>query len=274
MSLFDKLAAAEEDFFSSEFLSPVIAGQQIRVRIAGVVMNLDVQPKKFQGWGIFRCVKNHKAKFLRAPTLAQKRQYLDLYPKFSLVVCRAGEQFFGVPSNSGDSRYRIQGQVPIHLPEEIRLFDTVDVCWDGINFWYDQQSSFRSVKFASELRDLLVAETEPSKVDISGMTPEEKLAYRLAFDAEVESKRDKKEDLLRAAVTRAGGVFRGYVDRGNTYTVEISVDGHNYHPVVDSKTLQAVNAGICLSGTDRVFDLQSLVTVYREGQNRQRIVRV
>lgn len=272
-SLFDRLAAEEEHFFSSQFMCPVLAGQSVRVRIAGIILNLKVQPKKFQGWGVFRCIKQHTAKFVKEPTLSQRQEYLNLFPKFSLVVCRNVEgNFFGVPAVSS-SNYKVKGQVPISLPEEIRLFDTVDVRWDGVNFWFEGQSSFRTSKIASELRDLLVLETNPDKVDISGMTQEERLAYRLAFDAEVEAKRDKKEDRLKDAVTRAGGVFHGYVERGNTYTIEMSVDGERFHPVVNSDTLQVSNAGICLSGTDNMFDLQSLVTVFREGQGRSLIVR-
>jgi len=272
-SLFDKLAAEEEAFFSSQFMCPVLAGQLVRVRIAGIILTLKVSPKKFQGWGVFRCVKQQTAKFVKEPTLAQKQEYLDLFPKFSLVVCRhTDEGFFGVPA-ANSSNYRIKGQVPISLPEEIRLFDTIDVRWDGVNFWYEGQSSFRGPKIASELRDLLVLETLPDSADISGMTQEERLAYRLAYDAEIESKKDKKEERLREAVTKAGGIFHGYVERGNTFTVEMTVDGEKYHPTVSTDTLQVANAGICLSGTDRTFDLQSLVTVFREGQNRHRIVR-
>ncbi len=272
-NLFDRLAAEEEAFFASQFMCPVLAGQKVRIRIAGIILNLNVQPKKFQGWGVFRCVKQHTAKFVKEPTLAQKQEYLNLFPKFSLVVCRLGDVTFGLPAGNISSNYKIKGQVPISLPEEVRLFDTIDVRWDGVNFWYEGQSSFRGSKIANELRDLLVLETAPDKVDISGMTQEERLAYRLAFDAEIESKRDKKEDRLRDAVTRAGGVFHGYVERGNTYTVEMSVDGEKFHPVVNSDTLQVSNAGICLSGTDKTFDLQSLVSVFREGQGRSLIVR-
>lgn len=272
-SLFDKLAAEESAFYSSEFLSPVLKGNQVRVRISGIVVNFTVQPKKFEGWGVFKILKQKTAKFLRAPTLMQKREYLNLYEKFSLIVVHQGDILFGVSANQGDGRIRIQGQVPISLAEETRLFDTVDVRWDGVNFWYDSHSNFRSPKMASSLRDLLVAEVEPNKVEVSGMTQEERTAYRIAYDLEVESKKDRKEERLKEAVVRAGGVFHGYVERGNTYTVEISVDGQRYHPVVDSKTLQGVTAGICLSGGDRVFDLQSLVGVFREGQARSLIHR-
>jgi hypothetical protein len=273
ISLFDKLAAEESAFYASEFLSPVLKGCSVRVRISGIIVNFTVQPKKFEGWGIFRILKQKTAKFLREPTLAQKREYFNLYEKFSLIIVRQGDTLAGIAANSGDGRIRIQGQVPISLANETRLFDTVDVRWDGVNFWYDSHSNFRSPMMASTLRDLLVAEVAPSKLDVSGMTQEERTAYRIAYDSEVESKKDRKEERLRDAVVRAGGVFHGYVERGNTYTVEISVDGERYHPVVDTKTLQGVSAGICLSGGDAVFDLQSLVGVFREGQSRSLIHR-
>lgn len=273
-SLFDKLAAEEEAFFSSDFLSPVLQGQPVRVRIAGIIVNFEVRPKKFEGWGVFRSVEQKTAKFIRHASMTQRQQYLDLFPRVSLiVVSQTDDGLFGIPANQGDGRIRVQGYAPISLATETRVFDTVDVRWDGEHFWYDRHANFRSSKFAIEMRDLLTAETDPKDVQISGITPEERRAYQFAFDLEVEAKKDRKEERLKAAVERAGGTYHSYVERGNTFTVEISVDGRKYHPVVDSNTLRAASAGICLSGGDRDFDLQSLVTVYREGQNRHRIHR-
>ena len=54
-SLINKLAAEEKAFMDSEVLAPVVRGLPIRVRIAGVVMVMNVsQPRDFQGWGIFK----------------------------------------------------------------------------------------------------------------------------------------------------------------------------------------------------------------------------
>jgi hypothetical protein len=86
--LFDKLAAEEEKFFNSEFLCPVQKGSKVRVRISGVTVELTVKPKKFEGWGVFISADQNSARLVRDATLAQKQEYLKLYPKFSLLICR------------------------------------------------------------------------------------------------------------------------------------------------------------------------------------------
>ncbi len=277
--LFDKLAAEEENFFGSEFLCPVRKGQKVRVRIAGITVELTVKPKKFEGWGIFTSVDQNSARLVRDATLAQKKEYLNLYPKFSLVICRQGGSIGGISANQSDTRFTLQGQVPIALSEETRLFDTVDVRYDGQHFWYDQHSRFRSARIATHLRESFVEETKPEDITISGMTQEEKYAYALAFDIEIESKKDRKEDRLKRALERGGAKLRSYMERGNTYTVEFTVDGVRHRSTVDAETLQVASAGICLTdhrtgkAHDSDFDLTSLVGVIREGENRNLIHR-
>ena len=52
------------------------------------------------------------------------------------------------------------------------------------------------------------------------------------------------------------------------------LNGSPHRSVVKKDNLAVESAGICLAGTDRNFDLQSLVCVIRTGQNQRRIVRV
>lgn len=271
--LFAKLAAQEQEFFNTEFFSPVLRGRPVRVKIAGVIVTLKVQPKGFEGWGVFESKDKKTAWFVREPNMIQRQQYLDLYPRFSFVVCRQGRQTYGIPANK-DNRLVIQGQVPIALPQEVRLFDTIDVRFDGENFWYDRHSSHRTPRIAAQLRDLFAEETDPEMAILGGMTVEERLCYQIAFDQEIEAKKDRKEERLRRALERGGAVLRSYVERGTTYTVEFTVDGERHRSVVDSETLRVSSAGICLSGGDRNFDLQSLVGVIREGHDRHLIYRV
>ena len=278
--LFEKLAAEEEKFFGSEFLSPVLKGGKVRVRISGITVELNVRPKNFEGWGIFLCEDQKSARRVREATMTQKREYLNLYPRFSLVVCQRGDRTMGLPANQSDTRFVLQGQVPVSLPEEVQLFETIDVRYDGENFWFDQHSNFRSPRIATHLREMFSEETKPEDITISGMTQEEKYAYALAFDIEVESKKDRKEERLKRALERGGAVLRSYVERGNNYTVEFTVDGQRHRSTVDVETLQVASAGICLTdhrtgrAHDSDFDLQSLVGVIREGHNRRLIYRV
>lgn len=271
--LFAKLAAQEEQFFESKFLSPVLRGQPIRVRIAGITLMLKVHPLNFEGWGIFESRNQKIAHRVDVPSMAERHRYLALYPKFEMVVCRQ-DQVYGILANQSDSRVSIDGLVPILLPNEVRVFDTVDVRWDGHNFWYDSHSTSRSPRIAVQLRDWMADEMKPEKLELSGMTPQERLAYNIAYDFEIESKKDHKEDRLKLALQRGGAVLRSYVERGNTYTVEYTVGGERHCSTVDSETLRVASAGICLSGGDRAFDLQSLVGVIREGHERRLIYRM
>lgn len=278
-SLFDKLAAAEEEFFGSRFLSPVLRGQPIKVRIEGIVMDLKVRPKDFEGWGIFGMYGKKTARFIEEPNMRQKAEYLNLFPRFSLIVCQRNDDGVrGILANRADTRINVQGQIPVALPVEVQMFDSVDVRFDGSTFWFEAKSTHRSPRIGQAMRDGLIAETEPNDLNIEGSTFEERLAYAIGFDHEIESKKDRKEDRLKKALERGGATLRSYIERGNTYTVEFDVDGRRVRSVVDSETLSVTNAGICLTdhntgrAYDTEFDLQSLVGVIREGQNRGRLV--
>jgi len=268
--IFNKLAAEEEKFFNTEFLSPVLRGRPVRVRIAGVVVTLRVRPRNFEGWGIFQAIDQKSARFRREPTLSERREYLDLYPRFAMIVCQRGDRVLAITANQADTRVKIEGQVPILLPEEVQIFDTIDVRFDGANFWFDGTSSFRSPRIATTLRDMLSEEAEPKEIKVTGASKEERLAYLIVHTRDIESKKDREEERIKSALERGGATYRSYVERSGTYTIEYEVDGRRHRSTVDRDTLEVSSAGICLDGQDRRFDLQSLVGVMRESEERNR----
>jgi hypothetical protein len=79
---------------------------------------------------------------------------------------------------------------------------------------------------------------------------------------------------LRGALEHAGAELKNYVERHDVYTVTYEVDGQWHVSAVAKKDLSVQVAGICLSGEDQNFDLQSLVGVIREAQGGGRLVRV
>ena len=278
--LFQKLAEQESEFFSSQFLSPVLSGKGIRVRIAKIILNFDVaEPKDFQGWGVFKPLSNKLARFIRNPNMTEKRSYLDLFPSIRLILCRRNnDQWFGVPANQADNRFVIKGLVPVHLTEEVQLFEAVLVRFDGMICWFDGVDSKHSLKNSAYLRESLQKLLEPDKLELPGLTLEERDAYLMAYGpaiaADAEAKKDRQEERIKAALQRAGASYQSYIERGDTYTIEYSVGREKHRSVVSKENLQVQSAGICLSGGDRNFDLQSLVGVIREGQRRRAIVRV
>lgn len=280
--LFAELEAEEKGFLNSEFLSPVVKGQKIRVRIAGIVMSMLIDnPKDFQGWGVFKPTNYKSAYFLREPSMKERSEYLNLFPAFRFVLCgRDEDSWYGIQANGSDKRFVFKGLVPVRLVDEGQMFETVIARFDGQNVWFEERDSKHPFKNAVVLRDNLTKLNEPDKVELTGWTKEEKEAYNYALISELEKQKETDEDRIKKALKRAGAEYRGYIERHNTFTVEMSVDGQTYRPVIDKKTLSVQSAGICLVdhrtgiAHDSDFDLQSLVSVYREGQNDRAIYRL
>jgi hypothetical protein len=275
----DRLAAAEARAFASEFLAPVLRGGTVRLRIAGVVCRLKAIPADFEGWGVFRPSSPVAAALVRPARLAERRQYLDLLPMLRLITCEHNDnQWLAIPASQADPRFRFEGLIPVRLIEEAQLFEVIQSRFDGAQCWYDGPDPRRDPAAAAYLREALGAMVEPQHLSRPGLTAEERTAYALNYvprlQAEIDARRDRVEDRLREALAHAGAELKDYLERDDTYRVTYEVDGQRHVSVVDQNDLSVQVAGICLSGEDRHFDLQSLVGVLREAHQGGQVVRV
>jgi hypothetical protein len=274
-----RLAAAEERFLASEFLAPVIRGGQVQVRIAGVICTLRIRPAGFEGWGVFRPTSHSDAALVRQPKLAERQRYLELFPLVRLILAGTREeQWFALPAHRADSRFQIEGMIPVRLVEEAQLFEVVEARFDGTQFWYAGPDSRWDAATATYLRHELAQLTLPENLKRSGLTAEERAAYELnywpRYEATEEARQSREERRLRSALGHAGAELKDYVERQDVYTVTYEVDGQRHVSAVSKNDLSVQVAGICLSGEDQNFDLQSLVGVIREAQGGAGLVRV
>jgi hypothetical protein len=275
----NKLAAAEERFLASEFLSPVVRGGQVQVRIAGVVCTLRIQPADFQGWGVFRPASYSEAALVRLAKMAERARYLELFPLVRLILtAKQGDDWLALPAHQSDTRFKIDGLIPVRLVEDAGVFEVVETRFDGTNFWYDGADSRWDPAMASYLRQQLDLVTPPEKLQRPGLTAEERTAYAIGYlpryEASEEGRRSREEQRLRGALAHAGAELKQYVERDDVYTVTYEVDGQRHVSAVSKKDLSVQVAGICLSGEDEKFDLHSLVGVIREGHGGAGLVRV
>jgi hypothetical protein len=277
--ILDRLAAAEEQFLASEFLAPVPRGGRVEARIAGVVCGLTIAPAEFAGWGIFQATSPTTARLVRRARLAECRRYLDLFPLLRLILCRrAGDCWVALPAHQADSRFHIQGTVPVYLVDEAQTFDVIRSRFDGARCWFDGLDACRDPGSAAYLRAALSGMVPPEQLSRPGLTAEERTAYTCNYlprlEAETRARQDRAEARLRAALGHAGAELHGYLEREDCYRVEYVVDGERQVSVVRKGDLSVQAAGICLSGQDGQFDLQSLVGVVREGLHEGELVRV
>jgi hypothetical protein len=275
----DRLAAAEARFLAGQFLAPVPHGGQVQVRLAGIICELCVEPANFEGWGVFKPLTHSLARLVRPATLAERQRYLRLFPLLRLILCRhEGDQWLATPAHQADSRFRIEGTISVRLVEEAQLFEVIETRFDGGQCWFERLDPRRDPAAAAYLRRSLQDMVEPDQLHRPGLTAEERTAYALNYwprlQAELEAARDRTEERLREALAHAGAEYQGYLEREDTYRVEYTVNGERQLSVVNKHDLSVQVAGICLSGEDEQFDLQSLVGVIREGQGQGGILAV
>jgi hypothetical protein len=299
--LLNKMESAEQAFLETEFMAPVLPGGQVRVRIAGLVCSLQVTGRPEPGWAILKPESMDRARIIAQPSLRQVRDYLALFPAVRLLlVARVGRPWLALPAYRGDRRFQIEGLVRVRLVVGAEPFQRVVGRFDGTQFWFQEVDRRRSPAIAAYLREELDVGTAPEDLHKPTLTAEEREAYQLAQrgieaiqradeqrhparaprpDQEREPliekiHRDRVEKRLAKALAHGGAELASYIEREDVYTVAYTVDGQPYRSTVSKDDLTVLSAGICLSGGDRAFDLQSLVGVLREGASGRRLVRV
>jgi hypothetical protein len=162
--------------------------------------------------------------------------------------------------------------VPIDGIDEAEMFDTVLARFDGSRFWFDQIDPAGDPSIAAYLRESIVAMVDPRRIDRRGLTPEQRLAYAAnhaeRLRAQLANTRATGEYRLRQAVEHAGAKLRDFSEVRDVYRVSYVVDGHRHTSVIRKNDLSVQSAGICLSGEDMKFDLASLVSILRAGQQQ------
>lgn len=265
-NLFNKLAAAEQQFFSGEILSPVYKCP-ILVKIEGVITTLKTDR---DGWGVFTTADGKNATFKREPTIRERDSYLSLFPQLSFMVVALGDVLQGIQVSN--SNITLNGITPIFLPDTVEQFDVIFCRFTGRQLWFESINRRYPRRIISELKDALEKNVVPKNVSVSGISEKERTAYQILYNNKVKGLMENDEFRFKDAVYRGGGEFLSYRKQGESYRVSYSVDGERYTSTFD-KNMMTQSAGICLNGTDGRYDVQSLIGVIREGQDNGLIYR-
>jgi hypothetical protein len=277
--LLNRLAAAEENLRSRRFLAPCVRGGQVRTSVAGLLYTFQPRPRDFEGWGIFRPVGEREAEVVEEAGLARVTEYLSLFPsaRLRLGYQLRGGTWIAYPANESDVRQRFPSQevrpVPVHLVTDGHEFEQVVARHLGGSWWFEELDRRAPPQEAESLREAWRSGVVPEELKLKGLTPEMRACYSLVFRRgtlgrerrlrkEQRRRGSMDEARLRGALRFGGGELRDFRDRGDYWLVEWATRGGGLHTSAIAKhDLTVISAGICLSGEDQKFDLQSLVGV-------------
>lgn len=265
--ILNQLATQAGKLLDTQFLAPCVRGGQVRTRIGGMIYTFKPQLRNFEGWAIFQPVDEKIAAVVDEPSLPQLTEYLQwLVPiRLQLAHVLQGQTWLAYPINESDAKQRtgFAKPVPVHLVTEGSQFEQVIARWDGHSWWFEEIDRRADPLAAEELRAALKKLNFPQEVGFKGITPEMRTVYELVirnlkdFDPKV-----LEERRLQRALNMGGGELQNFRDRDDYWLVEwTSRTGERHSSAIAKHDLTVMSAGICLSGEDTNFDLQSLVGV-------------
>ncbi|MBE9041800.1 hypothetical protein IQ235_13520, partial [Oscillatoriales cyanobacterium LEGE 11467] len=247
---------------------PCIPGGSVRTRVAGLVRTFAPQPADFEGWGIFQPRNDRDAELIEEADFIQISEYLQQFPAVRLWLAYRlrGQTWLAYPANESDVRQRtgVAKPVPVYLVSEGEAFESAIARWDGSNWWFEEIDRRIDPMISEQLREELKGGTLPEALNFKGMTPEMKTTYDLVSQRiwTPQKQQQREERRLRAALEVGGGQLHEFRDREDFWLVEwTTADGEHHTSAIAKADLTVMSAGICLSGEDRNFDLQSLVGV-------------
>lgn len=268
--LINKIAWEEKQLQNNQFLAPCVQGGKVRTKVAGMVYTFIPNPRNFEGWGIFQAVNDKNAKVIAEADLPQISEYLQHFPQVRLWLAYALKQqtWLAYPINEADMKQRT-GQIkpiPVYLVNDGANFEPIVARWDGFSFWFEEVDRRADPMPTEYLREGLNKLLSPAEIRFKGMTPEMHTVYQLAvsqtkeFQAKIQQVSDEKR--LQNALKMGGGELQSFRDRQDHWIIEwTTAEGDRHTSAISKKDLTVISAGICLSGFDRHFDLQSLVGV-------------
>ncbi len=265
--ILNQLAAQEGMLLDTQFLAPCVRGGKVRTRIGGMIYTFKPQPRNFEGWAIFQPVNEKIAAVVDEPNLPQLAEYLQLLVPIRLQLAHVlqGQTWLAYPINESDAKQRtgLAKPVPVHLVSEGSQFEPIVARWDGHSWWFEEIDRRADPLASEELRSALKQLTFAQEVRFKGMTPEMRTIYELVtqnlkdFDSKVQDERR-----LERALNMGGGELQNFRDRDDYWLVEwTSRTGERHSSAIAKNDMTVMSAGICLSGEDMKFDLQSLVGV-------------
>lgn len=279
-NLINKLANQEKDFLQQEIFAPYIkGGSKILVRVNGVVYKLKTPKFKKDGFGIFKAKDANNAKLTREAELYESSEYLQLLPKVDFILVSKLERWLAYPANIKDFRQRfgVEPQLThVLVADNVEIMDAVEARFDGMHFWFENIKFDDSMERREQLRTRIEQQNYFISKNTKGLTPAEEIAFKYASEFHKEANKSKIEKRLENEFMKTGAIMEKFIERGNNVEVQWKdKQTHGtYTSVLKMDDLSVVTAGICLSGGDKKFDLQSLVTVCRQGVRRNGIVHV
>ena len=265
-NLLNQLASQEAQLQDTEFLAPCVRGGAVRTAVAGIIYTFKPKPRKFEGWGIFRPIDEQTAEFVEEPSLPQLVEYFKLLKPLRLRLAYKLERksWLAYPVNESDARQRfgIVKPMAVHLVTEGTQFEQIIARGDGKSWWFEDIDRRSDPMVADRLMQALKEVTSPDCLQFKGMTPEMRIIYQMAASQAKEFAGLQDEKRLQKALKQGGGELHKFDDRGEFWRVEwTTADGTRHNSAISKGDLTVVSSGICLSGRDRDFDLQSLVGV-------------
>jgi hypothetical protein len=268
--ILNQLATQEAKLLDTQFLAPCVRNGRVRTRAGGMVYTFKPKPRNFEGWGIFQPVNEKIVRVVDEPSLPQMAEYLQLLIPMRLQLAHVlqGQTWLAYPVNESDAKQRtgVAKPVPVHLVTEGSQFEPIVARWDGHSWWFEEIDRRADPLPSEELKAAFKKLILPFEVRFKGMTPEMQTVYELAaqnlkdFDPKV-----RNEKRLQQALKMGGGELQDFRDRDDYWLVEwTSRTGERHSSAIAKNDLTVISAGICLSGEDRNFDLQSLVGVVED----------
>lgn len=221
--------------------------------------------------------------------------YLNTLDEIKLILCRSFEScWLAIPDNPKTAlSHGIISSRFVYNCDNCNYFDHIvakitldnDLIYSEHDFTYDDthlvEAREEFLKAKEELNDKV-------NINLSSLHQE---AFRLAKDdisflvqQRIEQEKKNEEERIkqlletldgriRYAFEKTGARYISSTNRRNLVDINWRSKGRrDYRTIVDSASLNVVSAGICLSGTDQVFDLTSLISVVHEGERKGLIV--